>query len=145
MKVDYHRHDLTDRQWVLLEAHLPRRAGMWGGVAHDNRRFINGVIWLLRTGTPVRELHPEYGRWSTPAATTATNHLRPPTKTRGVIGQNLCYTRRVLRECGPLALVKAHLLMAAEPRKYQQLRAAPWSRPRVVRVVFSSCFINKNA
>jgi len=29
------RHDLTDRQWALLEPHLPGRAGSWGGIAQD--------------------------------------------------------------------------------------------------------------
>ena len=36
---------------------------MWGGVAHDNRRFINAVFWILRTGSPWRDLPSEYGGW----------------------------------------------------------------------------------
>lgn len=31
---------------------LPGREGVWGGKAHDNRRFINAVFWILRTGAP---------------------------------------------------------------------------------------------
>jgi transposase len=37
---------------------------MWGGVAVDNRRFFNAVMWIARTGAPWRDLPPEYGGWS---------------------------------------------------------------------------------
>lgn len=60
---DYHRHDITDRMWELLEPHLLGRAGCHGGVARDNRRFINGVCWILRTGAPWRDLPADYGDW----------------------------------------------------------------------------------
>ena len=59
-----HRHDITDRAWKLLEPHLPGRAGVWGGRAEDNRRFLNAVFWILRTGAPWRYLPPQYGGWS---------------------------------------------------------------------------------
>jgi len=59
----YRRHDISDRVWVLLEPHLPGRAGSWGGIAKDNRRFINAVFWILRTGAPWRDLPPDYGDW----------------------------------------------------------------------------------
>ena len=58
-----HRHDLTDHQWDLIEPHLPGRAGHWGGVARDNRRFVNAILWVLRTGAPWRDLPPTYGDW----------------------------------------------------------------------------------
>ena len=59
-----HRHDITDRVWKLLEPHLPGRAGVWGGRAEDNRRFLNAVFLILRTGAPWRDLPPQYGGWS---------------------------------------------------------------------------------
>ena len=59
----YERHDISDETWELLEPHLPGRAGTWGGIAEDNRRFINGVFWILRTGAPWRDLPPSYGDW----------------------------------------------------------------------------------
>ena len=62
-KEAYRRHDISDRAWQLLEWHLPGRRGVWGGVAKDNRRFINAVFWILRTGAPWRDLPPEYGDW----------------------------------------------------------------------------------
>ena len=57
------RHDISDRVWGILERHLPGRKGVWGGIAQDNRLFINAVFWILRTGAPWRDLPPEYGDW----------------------------------------------------------------------------------
>jgi transposase len=59
----HRRHDITDRVWELLEPHLPGRVGAWGGVAKNNRLFIDGVFWWLRTGAPIRDLPPDYGDW----------------------------------------------------------------------------------
>ena len=60
----YRRHDISDETWALLEPHLPGRRGVWGGIAEDNRLFINAVFWILRTGAPWRDLPPDYGGWS---------------------------------------------------------------------------------
>jgi transposase len=60
----FRRHDLNAHAWELLEMHLPGRKGVWGGIAKDNRLFINGVLWILRTGSPWRDLPPEYGDWN---------------------------------------------------------------------------------
>lgn len=59
----YHRHDLSDHAWELLAPHLPGQRGQWGGIAADNRRFLNAVLWNLRTGAPWRDLPPDYGDW----------------------------------------------------------------------------------
>jgi len=58
-----HRHDISDHVWALLEPHLLGRAGGWGRIAHDNKRFLNGVLWILRTGAPWRDLPADYGDW----------------------------------------------------------------------------------
>lgn len=59
----HRRHDLSDNCWLQLEPHLPGREGSWGGVARDNRQFINAVFWILRSGAPWRDLPPDYGDW----------------------------------------------------------------------------------
>jgi len=59
----HRRHDISDKDWAALEPHLPGQAGQWGGVAQDNRRFVNAVFWILRTGAPWRDLPPDYGDW----------------------------------------------------------------------------------
>lgn len=50
METSYHRHDISDEAWVLLKPHLPGQCGQWGGIAQDNRRFINTVFGVLQTG-----------------------------------------------------------------------------------------------
>ncbi|WP_088179267.1 IS5 family transposase [Geminisphaera colitermitum] len=63
MAKDQHRHDISDRVWSVLEPLLPGRKGAWGGVAEDNRKFLNAVLWILRTGAPWRDLPEDYGGW----------------------------------------------------------------------------------
>ena len=63
-KSGHRRHDISDEIWEKLEPHLPGRKGSWGGVAHDNRQFINAVFWIMRTGAPWRDLPPHLGGWS---------------------------------------------------------------------------------
>jgi len=58
-----HRHDMSDGLWNKLEPHLPGGLGKVGRVARDNRRFINAVMWILRTGAPWRDLPASYGGW----------------------------------------------------------------------------------
>jgi len=60
---DYHRHDLTDAQWFVLAPYLPGSAGKVGRPARDNRQFINALQWIFRTGSPWRDLPPDYGHW----------------------------------------------------------------------------------
>jgi transposase len=67
MKSAQHRHDISDETWKLLEPHLPGQAGQWGGIAEDNRKFIDAVFWILRTGAPWRDLPPVYGNWNSVA------------------------------------------------------------------------------
>lgn len=62
--IAHRRHDISDHVWSLLEPHLPGREGSCGGRAKDTRQFINAVFWILRTGSPWRDLPPDYGGWS---------------------------------------------------------------------------------
>jgi putative transposase len=57
------RYELTDRQWERIKDRLPGRAETVGVTAKDNRRFVNGVLWVLRSGSPWRDLPERYGDW----------------------------------------------------------------------------------
>ena len=59
----HRRHDISDRVWEILAPLLPGSQGKTGRPAQDNRRFINAVFWILRTGASWRDLPPDYGDW----------------------------------------------------------------------------------
>ena len=58
------RHELTDAQWNVMKDHLPGKRSDPGRTAKDNRRFVDGVLWLARTGAPWRDLPERYGCWN---------------------------------------------------------------------------------
>jgi transposase len=59
------RHEIPDDQWVRIEGLLPGRAGGHGGVAKDNRTFINAIWYVAKTGIPWRDLPERFGKWDT--------------------------------------------------------------------------------
>ena len=59
----HHRHDITNKLWERIGERLPGSNGHTGRPAEDNRRFINAVFWIFRTGAPWRDLPPDYGDW----------------------------------------------------------------------------------
>ena len=53
------RFDLPDFEWALAQPLLPNKPH---GVARvDDRRVLNGIFWVLRTGSPWRDLPERYG------------------------------------------------------------------------------------
>jgi transposase len=60
-----HRHDLTNEQWQRLEPLLPPQKPQTGRPNNDHRTVISGILWVLRTGAPWRDLPERYGSWST--------------------------------------------------------------------------------
>ena len=58
------RGDLTDREWALIGPLLPSERGRWARPSGDNRRFLNGMLYVLRTGCPWRDMHEHYGKWN---------------------------------------------------------------------------------
>src|SRR5688572_12015057 len=57
------RYELTSAQWQRLEPLLPGKAGDPGRTAADNRLFVNGVLWVLRSGAHWCDLPERYGKW----------------------------------------------------------------------------------
>lgn len=57
------RFDLSDVEWRLIKPLLPNKPR---GVARvDDRRVLNGIFYVLRTGTPWRDLPERYGPYTT--------------------------------------------------------------------------------
>ena len=59
------RRTLTDQQWQRIENLVPGKPGDRGASGRDNRRFVDAVLWIVRTGAPWRDVPPCYGNWST--------------------------------------------------------------------------------
>jgi transposase len=55
--------DLTDLEWGLIQPLLPNRPREVARV--DDRRVPNGIFWVLRTGSPWRDLPERYGPCTT--------------------------------------------------------------------------------
>jgi transposase len=58
------RYELTDDEWDSIKDLLPGKPGDPGGRAEDNRRFVNAVIWIARSGAPWRDLSERFGLWN---------------------------------------------------------------------------------
>ena len=57
------RYDLTEYEWSIAEPLLP--TGRPGPVPKNNRRILNGMFYVLRTGSPWRDLPERYGPYTT--------------------------------------------------------------------------------
>ena len=57
------RYELSSPQWRRLEPLLPGKACDPGRTAADNRLFVNGVLWVLRSGAHWCDLPERYGKW----------------------------------------------------------------------------------
>ena len=58
------RHELSDDQWQQIAPLLPGKKGDPGRTGENNRRFVNAVLWLAKTGAPWRDLPPRFGKWN---------------------------------------------------------------------------------
>jgi len=59
------RFELSDERWVQIAPHLPPERGRKARPARDNRRMVNAILWVLRTGAPWRDLPTHYPPWKT--------------------------------------------------------------------------------
>lgn len=57
------RYELSDVQWKRIKDFLPGRADSVGRTAADNRIFVNGVLWVLRSGAHWHDLPERYGKY----------------------------------------------------------------------------------
>ena len=57
------RYELTDHEWATIKPMLPNKPR---GVPRVNdRRVLNGIFWVLRSGAPWRDLPQEFGPYTT--------------------------------------------------------------------------------
>jgi len=56
---------LTDRLWQQIAPLLPPQKPPRGRPALDHRRLLEGLLWVMHTGAPWREMPATYGSWHT--------------------------------------------------------------------------------
>jgi transposase len=61
------RYELSDPQWARIAPLLPHRTHhhQAGHPFNDPRPLVNGILWILHTGAPWRDLPERYGPWQT--------------------------------------------------------------------------------
>jgi transposase len=60
--------DMTDVQWDLIKGSMPEDAVREDGRGRpwsDPRKAFNGILWILRTGAPWKDLPGRYGAYQT--------------------------------------------------------------------------------
>jgi transposase len=60
--------DLTEKQWAVLAPLLPKprvRTDRRGRPWRDPRDVLNGILWILRTGAPWKDLPERYPSYQT--------------------------------------------------------------------------------
>jgi transposase len=55
---------LSDQQWERVSALCAGKPGDPGRSGEDNRLFLEGVLWIARTGSPWRDLPAAFGNWN---------------------------------------------------------------------------------
>lgn len=57
------RFDLSEKEWEIIALLLPNKPR--GVPRTDDRRVLNGIFYILRTGSPWRDLPERYGPYTT--------------------------------------------------------------------------------
>ena len=55
---------LRDDQFERIAALLQGKVRDPGRTAANNRQFVEAVLWIARTGSPWRDLPPQFGPWN---------------------------------------------------------------------------------
>jgi transposase len=62
--VSLNRTVLTDAQWKSIEPYCLGKSGDPGQTGGDARLFLEAVLWIVRTGSPWRDLPARFGQWN---------------------------------------------------------------------------------
>ena len=59
------RYEVSYEQWEQIKPYLGNERNKMGRPQSDNRKIFNGLMWILKTGAPWRDLPEYYGPWQT--------------------------------------------------------------------------------
>jgi len=54
---------LSDEQWAGIAPLLPPEVGRVARPSKSNRRMVDAMVWILKTGSPWRDLPGHFGPW----------------------------------------------------------------------------------
>lgn len=59
--------DIRDEQWLLIESFIPKTINgtLRGRPPRDPRDVLNGILWIMRTGAPWKDLPTRYPPYQT--------------------------------------------------------------------------------
>ena len=55
---------LSEGQWGRIRGVIIGRPDQKGTTGRNNRMFVEGVLWIVRTGSPWRDLPQVFGEWN---------------------------------------------------------------------------------
>ena len=55
---------MSDEQWEAIAPYCLGKASDPGQTGGDSRLFLEGVLWIARTGSPWRDLPADFGKWN---------------------------------------------------------------------------------
>src|SRR3954453_12384354 len=55
---------LRGEPWGEISGLIIGRPDQCGSTGRDNRMFVEGVLWIVRTGSPWRDLPEAFGEWN---------------------------------------------------------------------------------
>ncbi len=57
--------ELTDAEWTKIRGLMPPQKPAVGRPRHDHRTIVSGILWVLRSAAPWREMPRQFGKWDT--------------------------------------------------------------------------------
>jgi transposase len=57
------RHEVSEEEWAILDPLVPKSKATTGRPVRDRREMLNGMMWILSTGAPWRDLPERFGPW----------------------------------------------------------------------------------
>ncbi len=59
------RYELNEAHWGRIASLVPGKASDLGRTGSNNLLFVNGCLWVLRSGAHWCDLPDRYGKWKT--------------------------------------------------------------------------------
>lgn len=85
------RHRLTDQQWECIESFFEQRAKTDRPPA-SRRRIMDAILWIVRTGAPLRDLPEKFGPWQT------VYHHFNHWSSNGKLNKTLCHLKQAMSD-----------------------------------------------